>query len=382
MMEKIDWYREVLELEPNSKVFFPLARLLVENNESAEAITVLEQGLERHPDYTEARLFLIELMHKDGLRDACSSQIAKLSKMFSKYSGFWQAWAACLSAEPGEEGAASVIRFLAAHFLAGPISLSEALSLGAGEIIKKHQKECAEPRADAAENASRAEDDKGAAAGEASQKTREENEAVILDISSESAPGGSAETPAARQESAALEEGFIETQPPFRAGAAVDLGSLPDSGPAGPAGAFEASEEIDEGPAPLDESEEPLMDGLPPLLLEKPAALLPEEDEPEAGAGIQDEASASGMSIRTRSMAEVLAEQGDYKGALEIYAELAASERDSRELKSIKNRIRALKKLASARPAQPEDHPAPEKNERIKSFLESIVRRVEARMNN
>ena len=30
MMDKIEWYREVLELEPSSKLFFPLARLLVE----------------------------------------------------------------------------------------------------------------------------------------------------------------------------------------------------------------------------------------------------------------------------------------------------------------------------------------------------------------
>ena len=28
MMEKIEWYQEVLKLDPDSKVFFPLAKLL------------------------------------------------------------------------------------------------------------------------------------------------------------------------------------------------------------------------------------------------------------------------------------------------------------------------------------------------------------------
>ena len=48
MTEKIQWYKEVLELEPNSKVFFPLARLLVEEGHLDEAVAVLEQGLARH----------------------------------------------------------------------------------------------------------------------------------------------------------------------------------------------------------------------------------------------------------------------------------------------------------------------------------------------
>ena len=30
MSEKIEWYKEVLTLEPNSKLFFPLARMLAE----------------------------------------------------------------------------------------------------------------------------------------------------------------------------------------------------------------------------------------------------------------------------------------------------------------------------------------------------------------
>ncbi|NMC48683.1 MAG: tetratricopeptide repeat protein, partial [Desulfovibrio sp.] len=41
MIEKIDLYREVLAIEPNSKVFFPLARELAEAGRVDEAIRIL-----------------------------------------------------------------------------------------------------------------------------------------------------------------------------------------------------------------------------------------------------------------------------------------------------------------------------------------------------
>ena len=70
MTEKIEWYKEVLELEPNSKVFFPLARMLANEGETEEAIEIIERGLVRHPEFLEARLYCIELLHKCGRIDA------------------------------------------------------------------------------------------------------------------------------------------------------------------------------------------------------------------------------------------------------------------------------------------------------------------------
>lgn len=139
MTAKIEWYREVLELEPNSKVFFPLARLLAEDGQAEEAVTLLEKGLDRHPEFLEARLFLIELLHKHNRREKCNEQVARLSKMFASYAGFWQAWAACLASEQGEEDTASIIRFLAAHFISGPLNLHEVLNRGLDSILGKHQ---------------------------------------------------------------------------------------------------------------------------------------------------------------------------------------------------------------------------------------------------
>lgn len=143
MNEKIEWYREVLELEPNSKVFFPFARLLAENGDYSEAISILRHGLERHTEYLEARLFLIELLHKTGDACACESEISQLNKMFASYAGFWQAWAACLASEKGEADTASILRFLAARFVHGPLSMHEVLNRGLESILHSGKTETA-----------------------------------------------------------------------------------------------------------------------------------------------------------------------------------------------------------------------------------------------
>ena len=46
MMEKIEWYQEVLKLDPDSKVFFPLAKLLRDSQQPDKAIQVLRAGLQ------------------------------------------------------------------------------------------------------------------------------------------------------------------------------------------------------------------------------------------------------------------------------------------------------------------------------------------------
>ena len=47
MTEKIEWYKEVLDLEPNSKIFFPLAKMLEKEGELEEARRVLAEGVSR-----------------------------------------------------------------------------------------------------------------------------------------------------------------------------------------------------------------------------------------------------------------------------------------------------------------------------------------------
>ena len=135
MTEKIEWYKEVLDLEPNSKVFFPLARLLAEAQRTDEAVEVLERGLKRHDEFLEARIFLIELLYRAGKQDACEKQVEKLSKMLTAYAGFWQAWAASLAAEAHSPDAAAVMNFLALNFARGPVSLQEVMERGVNSLL-------------------------------------------------------------------------------------------------------------------------------------------------------------------------------------------------------------------------------------------------------
>ena len=299
MTEKIEWYKEVLELEPNSKVFFPLARLLAKAGRDDEAIAALEHGLERHGEFLEARLFLIELLYRTGRQDACARQIQRLSAMFASYAGFWQAWAACLSGVEGEADTATVLRFLAAHFLNGPITLHEVLNRGLDTLE-----------------------------GPAAVKTAPAAQEPVS--TAPPAPEATAELPA-------------ESPAPSVGAAPVE--------PATPARDEEAADS--EAAAPL---------GVPHA----------EEDGEEQ------------FSLRTRSMAEVLAEQGDIRGALDIYNELAAAATLPEECADLQHRIATLTALLGHQTDTAEPAPAPEtesgrSTDRLISMLEALAERVEAR---
>lgn len=297
MTEKIEWYKEVLELEPNSKVFFPLARLLADENRDGEAIAALEHGLERHSEFLEARLFLIELLYRTGRQDACARQIERLSAMFSSYAGFWQAWAACLSGVEGEADTATVLRFLAAHFLHGPISLHEVLDRGLESL-----------------QAQGSESDATAAAHQ----------------------GMPAASPLLHAASSAPEE---------KSDAPVDAKPVP---------AWEETPDAAESAAPpADDSRT-------------------EEDGEEH------------FSLRTRSMAEVLAEQGDIRGALDIYNELAAAATQPEECSDLQHRIATLTARMGHQSDAAPAAPSPEgengrSTDRLISMLEALAERVEAR---
>lgn len=314
MTEKIEWYKEVLELEPNSKVFFPLARLLADAGRDDEAIAALEHGLERHSEFLEARLFLIELLYKTGRQDACARQIERLSAMFSAYAGFWQAWAACLSGVEGEADTATVLRFLAAHFVHGPLSLHEVLNRGLDTLEQP-----------------------GAPKAAAAPAAREPVKPA------EVAP----EAPAAPL--APLAEAIVE-----------------ESVAAAPAAAEVTVEEA--APAA-------------PLWEEAPAAA--GSAAPAEGAHPEEDGEEH-FSLRTRSMAEVLAEQGDIRGALDIYNELAAAATLPEECADLQHRIATLTarlghQTEAPQPAAPPEEENGRSTDRLISMLEALAERVEAR---
>lgn len=116
MTQKIEWYQEVLSLEPGSRVFFPLAKLFVENGMPEDAIIALRKGLDRHPDFLEARMLLVELLTELGREDEVHEQLARVINPLRDYPAFWRGWARSL---PQEERDLSVFLMLVASNLKG-----------------------------------------------------------------------------------------------------------------------------------------------------------------------------------------------------------------------------------------------------------------------
>jgi tetratricopeptide (TPR) repeat protein len=292
MKAKIDWYKEVLELEPGSKVFFPLARLLAENGQWQDALSTLRLGLERHPEFIEARLYLIELLYKNEQIVQCEPQIGHITRLFSKYPGFWEAWSAVAAGTEKKRDLSLTLRFLAVLFQHPDVDLGAVLEKGLHSLTGAPEKIPA-----------------------ASQPAMETSK-KILPAADAVAPPSSAMPADAQMPAVAVD-------------AAVH----------GPSPAAKRAED-------MDETEEP-------------------------------------FTLRTKSMADVLAGQSDIDGALEIYHELALRAESPAERQEIHARILQLSSL----PEQADDAPSapppavapPPGKQRMQHLLESLAERLEAR---
>ena len=377
MTEKIEWYKEVLELEPNSKVFFPLARLLSEAGRTDEAVEILEQGLARHEEFLEARLFLIELLHTANRLEACEKQVGRLTKMFSTYAGFWQAWAACINAAGDAPDTAAVLRFLALNFSKGPVSLHEVINQGLASLSGA-----------------------GAAAAGAGASLQARSEAVIpfavpsvheaafaaASTAANPAVTGAA-TPAAEAAEHFVVAPVLATAPGLATvmhdrDAPLDADAHIDD--------VDAHDPIDFDPdlAMADDEALPAESEGTPSMLARGADAYAAYAAPvtQSEAVVVDDADdgEERFSLRTRSMAEVLAEQGDIKGALDIYHELAAAAVHPEESADLRQRITTLTaRLGNAQTVDPVQPAATAEHasgkDKLISMLEALAERVEAR---
>jgi len=132
MKAKIEWYQEVLTLEPGSKVFFPLAQLLAEAGNAGEAVTVLRQGLARHPEYIEARFLLVRLLQESGDRAQCAAELSEITDIFARYPDFWEVW----SESSPTDDVACALSFLSGVFRSPGLSLRAVFAAGMRELSK------------------------------------------------------------------------------------------------------------------------------------------------------------------------------------------------------------------------------------------------------
>ena len=335
MTEKIEWYKEVLALEPNSKIFFPLARMLEREGDLEQACEVLKEGVARHGEYLEARLFLVELLERLGRTEECAAEVEVLAGLLARYEGFWSAW----SASAGQAGAdpALFVRMLGLSLKRPGLTLAELLRRGLDSFGE----------------------------GPAGQT---KTEILVGKAPASKASGPEASGP--------------EASGPEAAGKAA-------SEPAQPASAKAELAKADPGKPESAKSES----ARPEARAAKPAAeSRPEPAKVATKAGTASRrsaqpAKAGGASLRTRSMAEVLAEQGDLASAAEIYDELVLAAPEG-ERDALCRRRDELKALQAAQAQASGKAPAAERADgaarpasKLVTLLENLAARVEARAN-
>lgn len=385
--EKINWYREVLELEPGSKVFLPFSRLLVEQGYCSEAVKVLRQGLEQHPEFIEARLLLIDVLHKGDNPAECGAEVARLAVLFREYPGFWDAWSELSAADGSQADLSASLGLLGAMLRNSRVTLAEVLSAGLRAIQRSASGSAAgslpeenvpQPRmAPAAEHeAEEAEKDEPGLPDET-------GEAPAALVAAGEVPGQEEEAdatpPSTMEDSCSMDpaEEFLSVEgqksPEAALDAALDValdaaidaaldaasgwepGEMPESAPGKPEPELAALREAARELNALRET--PGNEDGDAADVAACAEISPAEAESvetaTSGDGSGDPAMPEGKcSLRTRSMAEVLAEQGDIRGAIDIYEELAVSALPE-DLPAIYRRLESLRAILGGAPVSP-----------------------------
>lgn len=292
MTSKIEFYREVLADDPNSRVFFPLAKLLTQQGEAEEAVEVLKGSVGHHPGHIEARFLLVELLTRLGRMAEAEAVFEGLSSLLCDYPAVWTLWA---SKAPGlSRDGALALRFLALSLSGGGPSWLEVMEKG-------------------------------------------------LASSGSAGPRGTA----------IPEEGAGGAQPSGETGAEQASGE--------PGGEFtlRGADEVLAITQQIEATER-----------RAPAELLP----PEC-------ASASTATVKTRTMADLLARHGDFSSALEIYGELMRMASSPQEKQAFAARIQEIESWAAAGAAPAKTPPQREPKSRTKlvSMLEALATRLDAR---
>lgn len=280
MTSKIEFYREVLSDDPNSRVFFPLAKMLAEEGDSEGAVAVLKRSIGYHSGHLEARFLLVEMLSRLGREGEASEAFEGLTSLLSNYPSVWSLWASKATGLSRDSSLA--LRFLALSLQGQDVSWLGLMEQGLA-----------------------------AASGQAK-------------------PTGSVE------DAQAVSEG--ESPEGFSLRGADEVLALTQQ------------IEAEDRRAPADQ--------------------LPPECVSEASA-----------TVKTRTMADLLARHGDYASALDIYADLlrlASSDADKAALSARIDEIKSLMSAGTA-PAKPESAQQPKSKAKLVSMLETLATRLDAR---
>ena len=136
MANKIEWYQEVLALEPGSKVFFPLAKLFLETGQPDKAVAVLKKGLDRHPDFLEARLLLIQVLADEGDQGEAGRMIEHIVDPLRRSPNFWRLWAQKVQDDDNRDFAVFLM-LVASHLTGEPVQWADVVLEGLNSVAER-----------------------------------------------------------------------------------------------------------------------------------------------------------------------------------------------------------------------------------------------------
>lgn len=322
MTEKNEFYRELLRIDPSSKVFYPLAVLLFEARHLDEAAKILRQGLAAHGDHLEARLLLVEILEQLGLKAEAVTEADKAISIVSRFPSFWRIWAS--QASKGSKDLALALNFLANHFKGQTLSWAELIQSAFEVLSHAQQSSGSMEKLDSPTDKS------------AQERIQSETEAQFRKV-----------------------EESLQTCEQVK----VDVGSSSAGTPQRISGRV----------------------GYPG------ESASDHERKPERRIG---------GSLRTRTMADLLAAQGDFDGAAEIYEDLLREVDDKRQRQMLIDTIARVRAEAAQKKGQiyagsdrnlerqpqgavPEKLAAsperPQANEKLINLLEKLAQRLEGR---
>jgi hypothetical protein len=128
MQEKLGLYEEILQQDPGARIFYPLARMYHETGRSADALSVLRQGLTNHPEHLGAMLLQIEIL--DNMGDEQELSTARgLIRTLTMTPAFWTCWSR-LAREEGQDDLALALQFIARTAKGEPLTWTGILASG------------------------------------------------------------------------------------------------------------------------------------------------------------------------------------------------------------------------------------------------------------
>ena len=311
--EKALWYQEVLSLDPASRIFLPYARLLARTGRRMEAVEVLRAGLARHPEFLDARLLLIDLLHSCGQDAAAGLEASGIIESLSRCSALWDIW----SRLPGVRADQSaMLLFFGATFREGGPSLADVFEAGM-KALREEDRKNAEISREYDEGTTNACADDAAEEPALPESTPEKPSNSLKKTEAENSPSGNTapcsvsngQADAKTSEAPAARAFVMDENAPW-----YSLDAVPDDDDI-------YNDEDDEAQQP------PAAPAVPPSAMQ---LFFPEsssdspagEQNPPADRNIPRASSEGKSSLCTRSMARILEEQGATGEAADIYREL------------------------------------------------------------